>query len=551
MLKNLLIKNFAIIKSCSIDFNKGFIAMIGETGSGKSIIIRALELLIGERSSVSMVRRGSDKTVIEGSFDFPKINTLRLNIPHKKNLVIHREINREGQNLILVNKKKISLKKLKQLGKYLLNISEQFSNQEIFKENEQAKFVNFYQDSEFQKKLNIYYQKFSVYSNLREKFFNRKKSYNLSQNQIISLKSKYKELSRLNLKRNELAHLTYENNLFARNEKVYLLLSKIISNLTDSKKEGVLLSLQSILEGLRSIKTVSGDYQKYFKRVNSNFLDLQDLSYDLNKKLSSLNFDKDKKEEIENRITQIKAFEHKYNRTGNDLFNYANELNQKINNIKEFQKNYKKMKIKFENYRYQLIELAKFLHKKRKIIALFLKKKVQDNLKELMLPNVIFNIRIIQTKKLSDTGFDKIQFWIKTNPGEDFWPIEKILSGGETSRIYLALTNVFVNFIKTPTIVYDEIDTGLSGEASIAIAKKMKTISKKIQLISITHLPQVAAYADYQLYIKKEFKNDHTYTRAVRLKDNKKVLAIAKMIAGNRITKEAKALAKELLLNNS
>ncbi|WP_439425968.1 DNA repair protein RecN [Oenococcus alcoholitolerans] len=547
MLNNLSIKDFAIIQKSDINFSDHLTVMTGETGAGKSMVIDALSLLIGGRSSVSMIRKGTQKAVVQGMFDFPNFDLSEFGIEDDQQLVIRREINRKGKNLISVNGIIFTLKQLSSLGNKLVKISAQFDNRNLFDPRSQAELLDRFGDISFQKRLQDYRDKFARYSVLRKKIFDLDEKNKQQKKQIDFLRFEYQDLSALKLKKGELDALDQEERSIKNFEKKYKLLSQLISDLDGNEKESVISLLEDGSRQLNDLTDFDNDYQKDSDRLASNLLDLKELARDFRDKMAKMSFDTDQAEHISDRISQIKAAERKYHRVGDELFDYYQSLKKQIDQIENFDQNQQKLRDDFESYRHELIDLATKMHQQRQKIAGKLKKMIENNLQDLLLPDVRLTIRITQTKKLSSTGFDQIEFWLQTNPGEAFLPLNEIASGGEVSRILLALINVFSKTLSIPTLVFDEIDTGVSGRAAVAVAKKMSSISSERQVISISHLPQVAAWADHQLQIEKKVEHGRTFTFVHPLNEEQRVLSIANMISGEKITKEAKAGAREML----
>ncbi|MDI4584853.1 DNA repair protein RecN [Oenococcus sp. UCMA 14587] len=547
MLNNLSIKNFAIINDAQIDFDKGLTVMTGETGAGKSIIIDALSLLVGERSYSSMIRKGEKKATIQGVFDYPKKSLEAFGIEEDQQLVIRREINRTGRNLISANGVILTLKQLTQIGSQLVKISAQFDNQELLDNRLQAGLVDSFANRDFRNLLDNYQNKFNAYSKLKSILIKKKKDEKDRQSRLDFLQFEVKELSDLELQPHELDQLIDKDKKIKNFEKIYQLLNSAISDLDDPQNVNALTLLDEANDNLKSLSGIDDNYLSSASTIESSYLNLQELARDLRNKLDDLNFDDQEAQKVTDRITELKTAERKYHRTNDDLIVYFQSIQKEIKDLSNYDRERQTQHGHFESLRKELISLADQLHQIRQQTAEQLEKQIHENLTDLLLGEAVFEIHINQTKKLLETGFDEVDFWIQTNPGEASLPLNQIASGGEISRILLALTNVFSEAMSIPTIIFDEVDTGVSGRAAVAVAKKMKAISTKCQVVSISHLPQVASSADQQLQIEKAVEKGRTTTKVKQLAYKERILSIANMLSGEQITEQAKANAKQLL----
>ncbi|MDN6900822.1 DNA repair protein RecN [Oenococcus sicerae] len=547
MLNNLSIKDFAIIDDAQINFDSGLTVMTGETGAGKSIIIDALSLLIGERSYNSMIRKGERKAVIQGVFDYPKTDLTVFGLQQDDQLVIRREINLTGRNLISVNGVILTVKQLSEIGRQLVKISAQFDNQELLDNQLQGELVDRFSGNDLALKLADYQLKFTEYARLRSDLIKQEKDTKDRQSRLDFLQFEYKELSDLKLQPHEMDDLLEEDKRIRNFEKIYQLLKQVTGNLDDAQNATVLSLLDQAADNLKALKEIDSSYQEASETVESSYLNLQETARDLKAKLSELSFDEQEAQRVTDRISELKSAERKYHRNSDQLISYFNSIADEMKKLSDYDNHRHDERAQFELLRKELIELASKLHKIRMKTALLLEKQIHGNLNDLLLGEAIFKIHVTQTKKLAEKGFDEVDFWIQTNPGEASLPLNQIASGGEISRILLALTNVFSTVMSVPTIVFDEVDTGVSGRAAAAVARKMKAITSDRQVISISHLPQVASIADHQLQIEKTVIKGRTRTDIRQLDLPGRILSIANMLSGDKITEQAKANARELL----
>lgn len=547
MLNNLSIKDFAIIDDAQINFDSGLTVMTGETGAGKSIIIDALSLLIGERSYNSMIRKGEQKAVIQGVFDYPKTDLTVFGLQQDDQLVIRREINLTGRNLISVNGVILTVKQLSEIGRQLVKISAQFDNQELLDNQLQGELVDRFSGNDLALKLADYQLKFTEYARLRSDLIKQEKDTKDRQSRLDFLQFEYKELSDLKLQPHEMDDLLEEDKRIRNFEKIYQLLKQVTGNLDDAQNATALSLLDQAADNLKALKEIDSSYQEASETVESSYLNLQETARDLKAKLSELSFDEQEAQRVTDRISELKSAERKYHRNSDQLISYFNSIADEMKKLSDYDNHRHDERAQFELLRKELIELASKLHQIRMKTALLLEKQIHGNLNDLLLGEAIFKIHVTQTKKLAEKGFDEVDFWIQTNPGEVSLPLNQIASGGEISRILLALTNVFSTAMSVPTIVFDEVDTGVSGRAAAAVARKMKAITSDRQVISISHLPQVASIADHQLQIEKTVIKGRTKTDIRQLDLPGRILSIANMLSGDKITEQAKANARELL----
>ncbi|MFT8527186.1 MAG: DNA repair protein RecN [Oenococcus sp.] len=547
MLNNLSIKNFAIIDDAQIDFDNGFTVMTGETGAGKSIIIDALSLLVGERSASSMIRKGEKKATIQGVFDFPEQDLTAFGIEKDDQLIIRREINRKGHNLISANGVLLTLKQLTEIGQNLIKISAQFDNRQLLDSDLQAELVDRFGSADFSEQLKHYREKYSDYAQLRRELNQQDQNERDRQSRLDFLTFEAQELGNLKIQPNELEQLQQRDKQIKNFEKIYELLSTAVRDLDDSQDNSALTMLDDALTNLRSLSSIDNSYASSSAALESNYLDLQELARDLKVRFSDLAFDDQEAQQVADRISELRTAERKYHRSSDDLVDYLAKIKKEITTLSNYDQDRQEKQARFQALRKETIQLANQLHDMRLQTAARLEKKIQENLSDLLLGEAVFQIHVQETKKLTANGLDEVDFWIQTNPGEANLPVNQIASGGEISRILLALTNVFSNAMSVATMIFDEVDTGVSGRAAVAIAKKMKAISEHRQVISISHLPQVAAAADQQLQIEKSGHQGRTLTNIQALDYQGRILSIANMLSGEKITDQSKANAQQLL----
>lgn len=401
MLNNLSIKDFAIIDDAQINFDSGLTVMTGETGAGKSIIIDALSLLIGERSYNSMIRKGEQKAVIQGVFDYPKTDLTVFGLQQDDQLVIRREINLTGRNLISVNGVILTVKQLSEIGRQLVKISAQFDNQELLDNQLQGELVDRFSGNDLALKLADYQLKFTEYARLRSDLIKQEKDTKDRQSRLDFLQFEYKELSDLKLQPHEMDDLLEEDKRIRNFEKIYQLLKQVTGNLDDAQNATALSLLDQAADNLKALKEIDSSYQEASETVESSYLNLQETARDLKAKLSELSFDEQEAQRVTDRISELKSAERKYHRNSDQLISYFNSIADEMKKLSDYDNHRHDERAQFELLRKELIELASKLHQIRMKTALLLEKQIHGNLNDLLLGEAIFKIHVTQTKKTS------------------------------------------------------------------------------------------------------------------------------------------------------
>ncbi|MDR0899508.1 MAG: DNA repair protein RecN [Lactobacillaceae bacterium] len=528
MIEKLLIKNFATIQENELDFFEGFSVLTGETGAGKSIIIDALGLLLGNRGNESFIRNGEDNAVISGVFNH-----------EGRQILISRTLTRNGRNSIKIDGELSTLKELSALGDTLVKISAQFDNQDLLNEKTQFQLLENYAAKKTESVLDKYHASFPEYSKLRKIILDDGKSENFSPERIELVKYQFAELENANLSENEISDLEAEEKELRKNEKAGRSLGEILALIGDEGISSDIQSANGLISDLEDSKLIE------LSKLAAD--SVADLNLEVQNRLNSLDFDEERFNLIETRLGVLRELERKYRVSGNELIGVREKLAEEINQFENHDQLVEENKVKFQAMRSELLELAEQLHEIRSQVAIELSQQVESNLKDLLLEHARFEIRVEKTKQLTENGFDEVQFYISTNPGQDLALLNQVASGGEISRVLLATTAVFSDVLPVSTLVFDEIDTGVSGRAASAIAEKMRKLAQKTQILSITHLPQVAASAQYQYEITKTVENNQTFSKARLLTQEERVNAVASLLSGSEITESSIQNAKELL----
>lgn len=542
MLKGLRIENLAIIDELDINLNKGLTVLTGETGAGKSIILDAISMIIGEKSRKEMIGKNSDNVYIEAEFLLNKNQVLKLDeIGYEldEELIISRDFDYDS-NKVRVNGRRFNLSGLKDISSNILDIVGQHEHQYLLNSNNHIDLLDKFLDTssfELKKELKKIIQEINVVNKEIEDIekdkidvLSKKELYNL----II------KEIDNLKLKEDEEIELEQEYKLLFNSGIISEKLKYIVSTLSSYELKGVRRELEKISE-------YGEEFNELYSRFDNIYEEYIDILSELEHKFNNIQNDDTKLDKVSLKLEKIRKIKVKYGKSIPELLIYSKELKDKLKLI-DFSSEILNEKIKNRDkllYTYE--EYSSKLSNMRKDKANYLKKLVSDELIELNMKNVIFDIEFKENEKLNLNGKDIVRFLISTNKGESLKDLSKIASGGEISRIMLALKIVFSKVDNISCLIFDEIDTGISGETVIKIAEKLKQLSKNVQIICVTHSPQIAAKADNHYYIYKEVKNDRTNTKIKYLNSDERVNEIARILSGDNITEASKIIVREMM----
>ena len=556
MLKQLTIHNFAIIENIDIHFDAGLTILLGETGAGKSLIIDSLSLLLGERASTELIRNGEEKATIKGVFS---INNIHLNsllnklgiVALDEQVTVERIIS-PNKSLVKVNGVTVTLGDLKEISKYLADIHMQFDNQRILNPENFLEIID-----GFKFELTNEYR--NKYSQALERF-NDAKGHYLSlvkrQEEINERRDIYQyeldELTKADLKENEEEEIKEEISLLTHYDKIFSLLEEADS-LVRSDFLDKLYELTNIYDKL-------SEYQKNYDitkgKLNDHYYELEDLFSDIKKEHSKLDYDPNRLNTLQERLHLLESLKKKYKKSVAELIEHQKELHALLMNEEDFNVALETAKKDMQNAYISAFNAGMDLSNIRREIAKSIKKELEKNMLDLSL-QAKFEVSFNNVNKEEDykgnifkvDGIDEVDFLIETNIGEGLKPLAKIVSGGEASRIMLALKALFIKSQKISTVIFDEIDTGISGEVARKVAMKIYEISLTTQVIAITHLPQVAAYGVHHLKISKTVNKGRTFTEIKELSLEEKTYEIASLISGGKVTEKQLEYAKELILN--
>ena len=522
MISTLHIKNIGIIDEIMIDFSKGFNILTGETGAGKTLIIGALGIVAGGRFSKEMIRKGENHSFVEVSIYLPN---------HPKavdgNIIISREIFENGRNTCKINGRLVTVNELKEFMNNIINIHGQNDNQNLLNKENHIKYLDKFLGKEFLSKKNEYTELYNKYVDINRKLKENYGDEKEKQRKLDLLNYQVNEIKNASLKINEDEELEEQRNLIINAEKI----SKSLNEADMQINENALNSISIAIKKLEKIEDINIKYQKTLSSLKSNYYDLQEIAIDLNHYNSDTSFEEKERDEIENRIDEINDLKRKYGNTIEEILNYKNEVEEEIDKIENLEEKNKELKTELTKVTVELEKRAIELHETRQNYGIELETKINSELADLEMPNAKFKVNIENTNFNKD-GTDEIEFLITTNKGEDFKPLIKTASGGEMSRIMLAIKTVLSDVDEVPILIFDEIDTGISGKAGNAVGEKLKTISKNHQVIIVTHLASIAAKGDSNYYIYKEVEGDNTKTRIKNLNEQEVIEEIARIASG-------------------
>lgn len=543
MIESLYIENFAIIDQVQIDFQSGMTVLTGETGAGKSIIIDAIGQLIGQRSQPSFVKNGADCAFIEGVFSSNKeIDKILLdnNFPIDEHLVISKKINHDGKSAIKINYRNSSQLLLKKIMSQIVDIHSQFETHQLFNESYHLKLLDNFIGNELIDFKKEYLTLYQTYKNLNQKYLSLTKE-ELTDEQLDFYLAQLEEIEELDLENFDEEEFLKERNNLLNYEKN----SQHIKNykaLMDSSK-GIMDLFKQSLNELSYLEI--DDIKHNYDQLYDLYYTVDGINQDIYDQFSQSYFSEERYNEVQDTFFKLNKLKRKYGQTIDAIIDFKNSLIEKIELFKNRDQMIEKINLKLKETENQLIYYAKKISILRKNKALELEKEVKYILNQMYLQQVQFKFDF-QINDFNDNGIDNVKIVVSTNSGQPLQPLQKIASGGELSRIMLAIKAVSQNSKDGGTIIFDEADTGVSGKVAESIGHVMKKISKKKQVICITHLAQVASFANNHLFIEKE-QMDNTSKVHVRLLNEKEsVYELAKMISGKEITQQSIDHAKKL-----
>ena len=550
MLLEISIKNFAIIEAISLNFEKGMTVLTGETGAGKSIIIDAMNMMLGARATTDVIRHGAPKAEIEGLFSIE--NSLPLQeifdeqgIDLGDEIIIRREILQNGRSVSRVNGQMVNLSVLRAIGQHLVDIHGQHDQEELMRPQLHIQMLDEFGDTDFLELKQSYQTNFDAYRQMRKQLLEIKKNQEEHKARIEMLEFQMAEIKSAALQPGEDLKLNQERDKLQNYKNIADTLTNAYTML-DNEEFSSLANVRSAMNDMESLEEYDAEYREISTSLSESYYVLEDVTKRLEDIIEDLDFDGNRLMQIESRLDLIHAITRKYGGNVDDVLLYFAKITEEYNLLTGNNLSSEDMEAELKQLEVSLVDLASKLASARHNLAQQLEIEIQQELKDLYMDKARFQVQFTKGK-FSREGNESVEFYISTNPGEDFKPLVKVASGGELSRLMLAIKSAFSRKEGKTSIVFDEVDTGVSGRVAQAIAQKIHKIGQHGQVLAISHLPQVIAIADYQFFIEK-ISNEHSTVSTVRLLTvDERVEEVAKMLAGENVTEAALSQARELL----
>lgn len=550
MLLEISIKNFAIIEEVSLHFDQGMTILTGETGAGKSIIIDAMNMMLGSRATTDVIRHGASKAEIEGLFSLENSRSLKpifeeQGLELTDELIIRREILQNGRSVSRVNGQLVNLSVLKAIGQHLVDIHGQHDQEELMRPQLHIAMLDEFGDQEFLTLRDRYYETFDRYRGLRKQVLTLQKNQQEHKARIEMLEFQIAEIESADLKSGEDLTLHQERERLLNHKQIADTLTNAYAML-DNEDFSSLSNVRSAMNDLESIEEYDPSYKELSSNLSESYYVLEDVTKRLEDIIDGLDFDGNRLMQIEARLDLINSITRKYGGNVNDVLEYFAQISKEYQLLTGNHSSSEDLEVELKALEKTLVELAGQLSQARHLLAKQLESEIKQELQELYMEKANFQVQFTKSK-FNREGNEQVEFYISTNPGEDFKPLIKVASGGELSRLMLAIKSAFSRKEGKTSIVFDEVDTGVSGRVAQAIAQKIYKIGSNGQVLAISHLPQVIAIADYQFFIEK-ISDEHSTVSKVRLLDmDERIEEIAKMLAGENVTDAALTQARELL----
>ncbi|QGY84799.1 DNA repair protein RecN [Staphylococcus epidermidis] len=555
MLQTLSIKQFAIIDELDINFSDGLTVMSGETGSGKSIIIDAIGQLIGMRASSDYVRHGEKKAIIEGIFDIDEskdainiLESLAIDVDEDF-LLVKREIFSSGKSICRINNQTVTLQDLRKVMQELLDIHGQHETQSLLKQKYHLQLLDDYADNQYSDLLNQYQLSYNQYKNKRKELEELESADQALLQRLDLMKFQLEELTEASLKEGEVDQLESDIKRIQNSEKLNLALNNAHQVLTDeSAIPDRLYELSNYLQTINDI--VPEKFVRLKEDIDQFYYILEDAKHEIYDEMANTEFDEQVLNEYESRMNLLNNLKRKYGKDITELIAYQSKLANEIDKIENYEQSTSQLREEIKTLYNEVIDIGKKLSQERRRVARELRDHIVSEIQNLQMKDANLEISFKPLDEPTIEGIEFVEFLISPNRGEPLKSLNKIASGGELSRIMLALKSIFVKSRGQTAILFDEVDSGVSGQAAQKMAEKMRDIAQYIQVICISHLPQVASMSDHHLLISKASNADRTTTQVKELKEENKIDEIARMISGASVTELTRENAKEMIKQN-
>ena len=524
MISTLHIRNIGIIEDLSIDLNRGLNVLTGETGAGKTLIIDSLQIISGGRFSKDMIRKGETNSFVELCMYEPE-NENSID----GNIIISREIQSNGKNMCKINGRMVTVNELKEFMSKFIEIHGQNDNQNLLDSKQHLQYLDGFIGNKFINEKEEYKRLYNRYNEVKQELKENYGDDKERQRKLDLLKYQVNEIDEANLKIDEEIELEEKRKVMMNSEK-------IVENLQEADNliaENSIDSISMAIRALEKIENIDKKYEKISSDLKSTYYELQELSRDISIYKDDVYFDEEENNYIEERLDLIYSLKRKYGNTIEEILTYLEETKKEIEHIENLEEYNNKLKKEKNELEEKMNILACKIHETREKYAKDLSNSINIELEELEMKNAKINVHVDYIEnEYFRTGKDIVSFYITTNVGEDEKELSKIASGGEMSRTMLAIKKVLADSDKMPVLIFDEIDTGISGKAASSVAKKLKAIAQKHQVLCISHLPNIAAIADYNYFISKNVKEERTKTQIKLLKENEVIEEIARISSG-------------------
>ena len=550
MLLDITIKNFAIIQEVSLSFDTGMTVLTGETGAGKSIIIDAMNLMLGARATTDVIRHGSPKAEIEGLFSLENSRAVQAvlrkqGIEVADELIIRREILANGRSVSRINGQLVNLSVLKEVGQYLVDIHGQHDQEELMRSQHHIRLLDNFGEADFVQLKVAYQDTFDRYRTLRKQVIDKQKNEQEHKARIEMLAYQIAEIEAADLQAGEDETLQQEHDKLMNHKQIADTLANAFAML-DNEDYSSLDNLRSAMNDMQTLEEYDPEYKEISNSLTESYYVIEDVTKRLEDIIEDLDFDGNRLLQIESRLNILNTMTRKYGGTVDDVLDYLAKITDEYNLLTGHEHSGENLERELKTLERDLVQKAQELSQERHQLASNLESEIQQELQDLYMEKARFRVHF-SPGKFSREGNEAVEFYISANPGEDFKPLVKVASGGELSRLMLAIKSAFARKEGKTAIVFDEVDTGVSGRVAQAIAQKIYKIGRHGQVLAISHLPQVIAIADHQFFISKESNEQSTVSTVRLLTQEERVEEIAKMLAGNDVTEAARVQARELL----
>ena len=537
MITSLHIKNIGIIEDLNLDLNNGLNVLTGETGAGKTLIIDSLNIISGGRFSKEMIRKGETNSFVELCIYDPNLKEAI-----EGNVIISREICSNGRNMCKINGRMVTVNELREFMKNVIEIHGQNENQNLIDVRTHIKYLDDFIGEEInnlkQTYQRLYYEYISKNKELKENFGDEKER----QRKIDLLQYQISEIEEANLK-------TQEEEILEEKRKKMLNSEKIIQNLQEADicigEKGIDV-INSAIRALEKIENIDSNYSNMVASLKNIYYDMQEIARDIKNDKEGIDFEEEEREQTEQRLDYIYSLKRKYGNTIQEILEYKQEIEKEMDKLKNSEENNKKLEKEIQNLEEEMSSICELMNKIRKEKAIILGNSINKELQELEMKNAKIHVKVEKSQEFNSFGKNNVEIFIATNVGEEEKPLAKIASGGEMSRIMLAIKKVLAQTDKISVLVFDEIDTGISGKAANSVAEKLNEISKNHQVLCISHLPKIAAVADYNYFISKKINNERTCTN-VKLLKGKEILHEIARISTGEVSDESLKYAMSLI----